>query len=75
MLGGVLSHGCGEQLECQFELHKVFEPQNAQTLVNLGLHWKLSDAWVLLGSLGRETGPRNPEQQTAVFYLGLQWVH
>jgi hypothetical protein len=74
VLGGVVGHGCGEGLECQFEIHKNFEPGNSQTLLNLGLHWKLSESLVLLAALGREVGPRVAEQQVQSFYLGLQFL-
>jgi hypothetical protein len=72
MAGAVLAHGCGGEVECLFEIHEtVGEPAN-QLLLNLGLRWKINDAWTLLTSAGREFGPANLQQQRALVYLGLQ---
>ncbi len=70
--GFVLAHSCAAASECVGEVHTTLSAHSAQTLLNLGFHWKLSDSLFLLASAGREFGPGNNEQQRGVFYLGLQ---
>jgi hypothetical protein len=54
------------------EVHEIHDPRQSQTLVNFGMHWKISDSLNFLGSVGREVGPKREDQQTAIFYLGFQ---
>lgn len=71
--GVVAGHACGsERIECMAEIHREWRPGDAQTLVNLGLRWKLSDALTLLGALGREIGHDSDDQRHAMIYLGAQ---
>jgi hypothetical protein len=70
--GFVLAHACSAEVECVGEVHETVAPHDAQTLINLGFRWKLSESLLLLASAGREFGPRNEDQQRAVFYLGFQ---
>jgi hypothetical protein len=72
MAGVVVGHSCGETVECVGELHETSSPHNSQTLVNLGVHWKLSDSLLLLASIGREFGPSTDDQQRLRFYVGFQ---
>ena len=72
VVGGILAHGCGADRECLFELHEADSPHESHTLLNLGMHWKLSDSLVLLASAGHEFRPRGDGQQEFVFYLGVQ---
>jgi hypothetical protein len=70
--GAVVAHSCGKNLECLGELHEVFAPHNSQTLLNVGMHWKLNESQVLLASVGREFGTHTEDQQRFAFYLGIQ---
>jgi len=72
VVGGIAAHACGEDRECLFEVHEAHATHDSHTLLNLGLHWKLSDSLVLLASAGREVGARSDEQQGFLFYLGIQ---
>ena len=72
IVGGIVGHACGVAGECLFEVHETYAPHDSHTLVNLGLHWKLSEGAILLASAGREFGPAVDERQDFVFYLGLQ---
>jgi hypothetical protein len=74
-VGGIAAHKCGgEQGECLLEVRDRITSHDTQTLVNLGLRWKLSERATLLASAGREFGPRTDERQDFVFYLGVQLV-
>lgn len=73
--GGILAHDCGAHGECLFEVHETVADRVTQSLVNLGLRWKLSDRATLLGSIGREFGPRTEDRQDLVFYLGVQLLN
>jgi hypothetical protein len=72
VVGGIIGHGCGEGRECLFEVHEAHAPGESHALVNLGLHWKLSESMVLLASAGRELASHGDDQLGFVFYLGLQ---
>lgn len=69
--GIVAGHACGA-VECLAEIHREWRPDGAQTLLNLGLRWKLNDTLTVLGAAGREFGHANDEQVRALLYLGLQ---
>ena len=70
--GLILSHDCGHQLECLFEVHETLAPQDAQTLLNLGARLHLGDSLALMGAIGRDVGPRSDDRQDLLFYLGVQ---
>ncbi len=70
--GFVAAHGCGGEVECLVEVHRTWAPHDSQTLLNFGLHWKLSESSVLLASAGREFGSDTAERQRFVFYFGVQ---
>jgi hypothetical protein len=72
VVGGIAAHACGEDRECLIEVHEAHAPRDSHTLVNLGLHWKLTESAILLASAGREIGARSDEQQSFLFYLGVQ---
>jgi hypothetical protein len=75
IVGGIVAHKCGgEAGECLLEVRDRFASHDTQTLVNLGLRWKLSEHSTLLASAGREFGPHTDERQDFVFYLGVQLV-
>lgn len=69
--GIVAAHECGP-VECRFEIHQTSFGDDAQTLLNLGLTWKLSDSLVLLASAGREFGPHTADRQDFLYYFGFQ---
>jgi hypothetical protein len=71
-LGGIVAHECGSKGECMLEVHEIHDSHQSQTLVNLGMHWKISDSLNLLVSGGREVGAKRDDQQSVVFYLGIQ---
>lgn len=72
-VGAIAAHGCGgERGECLFEVHERIAPHETQTLVNLGLRWKLLERASLLASAGREFGSRADDRQDFAFYLGIQ---
>jgi len=70
--GFVVAHSCGENVECLGEIRETSAPHNSQTLLNFGVHWKLSESLVLLASAGREFGARTEDQQRLLVYLGVQ---
>jgi hypothetical protein len=70
--GVIVAHSCAENVECLAELHETSAPHDRQTLVNLGVHWKLSDSLILLAAAGREFGSRTDSQRSSLVYLGLQ---
>jgi hypothetical protein len=71
-VGGIVAHSCGQDLECIGEVRHVFSPDDSQTLLNLGVHWKVNESLFLLAAAGREVGVRTQDQQRALFYLGFQ---
>jgi len=75
MVGAVLAHSCGGSVECVGEVHERLAPHNSQTLLNLGVHWKLNESVILLASAGREFGPPTDDQQRLRIYLGFQSLH
>ena len=70
--GVVAAHACGSEIECMAEIHTTQAPFEHQTLLNLGLHWKLDDALTVLAAIGRDVGVRSDEHRQALVYLGLQ---
>lgn len=70
--GVVAAHDCGRELECLVEIHRTWTPHDNQTLLNFGLHWKLSESAILLASAGREFGADTTDRQRLVFYFGVQ---
>jgi hypothetical protein len=71
--GVVVGHSCGsEKVECMAEIHREWGSGDAQTLLNFGLRWKLTDALTFLGALGREFGPGSDDQRRAMIYIGVQ---
>jgi len=71
--GIVVGHACGsEEVQCLAEIHREWRPGDAQTLVNFGLRWKLTDSLTFLGAAGREFGHASEDQARAVIYLGVQ---
>jgi hypothetical protein len=71
--GVVAGHSCGsEKIECMAELHREWGSGPAQTLFNVGLRWKLTNALTFLGALGREFGGSSDDQRRAVIYIGVQ---
>jgi hypothetical protein len=71
-LGAIVAHSCGQDLECIGEVRETFAPNDSQTLLNVGLHWKLDESKVVLAAVGRQVGVRSADQQRLLFYLGLQ---
>ena len=72
MLGGIVAHSCGKDLECLVEAHRTFAPDDSQTLLNVGLHLKLNESAVVLAAVGRQFGQHTDDQQRLLFYLGIQ---
>lgn len=70
--GVVAAHGCGNAGECLVEVHQTSAPHNSHTLLNFGLHWKLSEGAILLASAGHEFGTDSADRQRFVFYFGVQ---
>lgn len=71
-LGGVVAHSCAQGVECLVEVRQVFAPSSSQTLLNLGMHWKVNESAFLLAAAGRQFGHRTDDQQRLLFYLGVQ---
>jgi hypothetical protein len=72
LAGVVVAHSCGQNLECLGEVRVVLAPNDSQTLLNVGLHWKLNESMVVLAAAGRQFGSHSDEQQRLLVYLGLQ---
>jgi hypothetical protein len=71
--GFVAAHSCGgESVECLGEVHQTWGTHNSQTLLNIGVHWKLNESVVLLAAAGREFGTRSDDQQKLLVYFGFQ---
>lgn len=70
--GFVLAHDCVEGVECLAEVHQTQAPGNHQTLLNLGLRWKLEESLTLLAAAGRDFGTAGDEQLHSLVYIGLQ---
>jgi hypothetical protein len=70
--GVVLTHKCGEKIECMAELRETVNPHDVQSLVNFGLNWELSDTYALMAAVGREFGPEIDEQARSRIYFGIQ---
>jgi hypothetical protein len=73
--GAIVAHACGAERECMVEAHEVHAPHESHFLLNLGMHWKLTDALFILASAGHEFTPRGDDQQGFIFYLGVQVLH
>src|ERR1700685_2398423 len=43
-LGAILAHACAGGVKCMFELHETLGGHEAQTLLNVGAHWKLTES-------------------------------
>ncbi len=72
MAGGIVAHSCGRDLECLVEARQLITPNDWQTLLNLGVHWKLNEQTVVLAAAGRQFGQHSDEQQRMLVYLGVQ---
>jgi len=71
--GVVASHECGsEKLDCLVEVHQTWVPHNSQTLLNFGIHYKISDSLIFLAAAGREFGNKTDDQQKFIYYAGFQ---
>jgi hypothetical protein len=73
--GLIVAPKCGEKGECLFEVHHTYSSEEHQTLVNIGLRWKLAEKASLLAAVGREFGTSSEEQRRALIYLGVQIIH
>jgi hypothetical protein len=73
--GLVVAPKCGEKGECLFEVHHAYARDEHQTLVNVGLRWKIAEKATLLAAVGREFGTSSDEQRRALVYLGVQVIH
>ena len=74
-VGGVVgAHSCGEGVECLVEVHETQSPGVHETLLNLGLRWKLGESTTLLAAAGREFGTHNDERRNALVYVGVQFA-
>jgi hypothetical protein len=76
-VGFVVGHDCAKDVECLIELHETYtesgaEPGSTQSLVNLGLNWKLTESLTLLAAAGKEFGKQTPYQLQSLLYLGIQ---
>jgi len=72
MVGGIVARSCWRNVECLGEVRRTFAPDDSQTLLNFGLHWKLSESAVVLAAAGRQFGQHTDDQQRLLFYLGIQ---
>ena len=78
MAGFVVGHECAAEVQCLFEIHETHTESapglagSNQTLLNLGLNWKLNESLTLLAAVGREFGRQDPDQLHSLVYLGLQ---
>jgi lipid A disaccharide synthetase len=72
--GIVGAHACGAGVECLVEVHETQSPGMHETLLNLGLHWKLDESTTLLAAAGREVGTRSDERRQALVHLGVQFT-
>jgi hypothetical protein len=74
----VVGHDCAEGVQCLAEVHVTRSEAylqtaaNTQTLLNLGLTWKLNESMSLLAAAGREFGTKTPDQIQSLVYVGIQ---
>jgi hypothetical protein len=73
--GAIAEHSCGGAIECMLEVRETFAGHDGQTLINLGVHWKLSESLAFIGAAGRQYGTASAAQQQALVYLGIQLLH
>jgi hypothetical protein len=72
MLGGIVARSCGQSLECLVEVRHTFAPDDSQTLLNFGAHWKLNESAIVLAAAGRQFGQHSDDQQRLLLYFGIQ---
>jgi hypothetical protein len=70
--GAIAQHGCGGGADCMLELRQRVGGGDTQTLINLGVHWKLGESLALIAAAGGEFGSASTDQQQALLYLGVQ---
>jgi hypothetical protein len=70
--GAIAEHRCGGGGACMLELRETLGGGVRQTLINLGVHWRLSASLSLIAAAGRELGRASADQQLALVYLGVQ---
>jgi len=72
--GVIVAHACGPNLECGLELHGELIEHQLDPLVNLGVHWGMTEHVVLLASFGRDLGSGGVDGQSFLFYFGIQYL-
>jgi hypothetical protein len=75
MVGGIVAHSCWQDLECLCEVRRTFSPDDSQTLLNFGVHWKLNESAVVLAAAGRQFGQHTDDQQRLLLYIGIQLLN
>jgi hypothetical protein len=73
--GAIAERICGGPVECMLEVRETLDGHDQQTLINLGVHWKLSESLAFIGAAGRQIGRASADQQQALVYLGMQLLH
>jgi hypothetical protein len=70
--GAIAEHSCGAGIDCMLEVRETIGGHDQQTLVNLGVHWTLSESLALIAAAGHEFGGASAAQRQALVYLGIQ---
>ena len=70
--GAIVTHSCGPNLDCGFELHGVLIESQLDPLVNFGVHWQIGKHVILLAAAGRDFGSGADNSQGFLFYFGFQ---
>jgi hypothetical protein len=74
-IGGVIvAHTCAPALECGVELHATLIGSQIEPLANIGVHWTIAKHLVVLAAAGREFGSNFNDQQSFLFYFGIEFL-
>jgi len=74
-IGGVIvAHTCGPGLQCGVELHGALIGNHVEPLANIGARWQINKHVIVLAAAGREFGSNFNDQQSFVFYFGIQFL-
>jgi hypothetical protein len=73
--GLIGAHACGAGVECLAEVRETVAPHSHQTLLNLGLRWRLDESLALLFAAGHESGSSGDDPRRSLVYVGFQFTH
>ena len=69
-----LTYPCLSKVECRLELQRSLTAEERQTLLSVGVKWKLSESLIVKALAGRDIGASSAAQRNLVFSFGLQFL-